>query len=309
MTPHVTQSILSSNIYAEKKHRQLYQEDSNWEWSNWNLRKWHLQLFSVYWNRNQVSHYPSPLLGIKKGCGGVRVGEREWGSLQNYLDSGPERALGKSHTKAFSLAVASRNPKSISPPRSEAPFPSFVLYLWSRLVILFCGPCRGWHSFSSNSQCFLMNMQPHLQFLMHSSCLASGCLAQLQPPRSIVDLYFLQVLKWKQQVLLFCLLNVKVHCILDELLETAPPSSTLTCLPSRDPTLWWGNNCALLDWLCSSPEWTRNWPPRRPLQICCVLLIHPKVWPVLFLAEVKFSLRQDSSLSTILFKPAMSMVR
>ena len=148
MTPHVTQSILSSNIYAEKKHRQLYQEDSNWEWSNWNLRKWHLQLFSVYWNRNQVSHYPSPLLGIKKWCGGVRVGEREWGSLQNYLDSGPERALGKSHTKAFSLAVASRNPKSISPPRSEAPFPSFVLYLWSRLVILFCGPWRGWHSFS-----------------------------------------------------------------------------------------------------------------------------------------------------------------
>ena len=159
-----------------------------------------------------------------------------------------------------------------------------------------------------------MNMQPCLQILMDSSpCLASGCLAQLQPPRSIVDLYFLQVLKWKQQVLLFCFLNMKLRCILDELLETAPrpplPASTLTCLPSRDPTLWWGSNSALLDWFCSSPEWTRNWTPRRPLQICCILLIHPKVWPVLFLAEVKFSLRQDSCLSTILFKPAMSMVR
>lgn len=172
---------------------------------------------------------------------------------------------------------------------------------------------RGWHSFSSNSQCFLVNMQPHLQILMHSSCLASGFLAQLQPPRSIVDLYFLQALKWKQQVLLFCLLNVKLPCILDELLETAPHSSTLTCLPSRDPTLWWGNNCVLLDWLCSSPEWTRNWTPRRPLQICCIL-IHPKVWSVLFLAECflyfwQCSVRQDSSLSTILFKPAISMVR
>ena len=85
-------------------------------------------MFSVHWNTSQVTHYLSPLLGVRgvQDGGGEGI-EREaskitWITVQTG-------ALGKSHTKASSQAVPAEDPKSISPPGSEAPFPLLALYL------------------------------------------------------------------------------------------------------------------------------------------------------------------------------------
>ena len=110
---------------------------------NLNLRKWHLQLFSVHWSGNQVSHYPSPLLGIKKGYGGVRVGERECCKITWIVVQ--KEPWGKVTQRLLAWLLQLGIQKTFLHQGLKHPFlplPCTYGAGWRY------GPRRGWHSFS-----------------------------------------------------------------------------------------------------------------------------------------------------------------
>lgn len=133
-------------------------------------------------------------------------------------------------------------------------------FLWESPVWLEQGSCI---LSAQTHSAFLMNMQPHLQILMDFLFSIRVPGTACQPPKYCWPLLF-QALKWKTASIIILLPKYENTLYSGWASETAPPPPLWpVCLPGIPP-LDEEIDCALLDWLCSSPEEQETEPLWRP---------------------------------------------